>query len=118
MCSLPRFHCLGQEVYLMNRLDQFIRDITREAHDIGDEQTKAIAEDVRDTLVNYARAHRKTGELARNIRLTDGHRRDMAVYHIDASTRTDYTDKSYHAMTFFTYDPAKIALANILKKYR
>lgn len=118
MCSLRLFHYLGQEVCQMNRLDQFIRDITRDAHNIGNEQTKEIAEDVRDTLRNYATAHRKTGELARNIRLIDEHKRDMAVYRVDASTRTDYTDKSYHAMTFFTYDPAKRALANILKKYR
>lgn len=89
-------------------------ELEREALTIADVKLKEIADNLADDLTAYAKAHKRTGELARAIKVekTDN------GYKVTGGTRADYSNNSYHAITFFKYNPAQVTLQNALNKAR
>lgn len=101
----------------MDPIDEAIKQLTNECANVSNEFVKNRAEELRDDLRAYARAHKKTGDLMRNIEAYKGTQTPKnIIWWVNAKRRMDYSDHSYHAMTFFTYTPAKRALARALQK--
>lgn len=90
------------------------QELEKEALTIANVKLKEIADNLSDELTAYAKAHKRTGELARAIKVekTDN------GYKVTGGTRADYSNNSYHAITFFKYDPAQVTLQNALNKAR
>lgn len=90
------------------------QELEREALTLANVKLKEIADDLADELTAYAKAHKRTGELARAIKVekTDN------GYKVTGGTRADYSNNSYHAITFFKYTPAQVTLQNALNKAR
>ena len=88
-------------------------ELEKEALTIANVKLKEIADNLADELTAYAKAHKRTGELARAIKVekTDN------GYEVTGGTRADYNN-SYHAITFFKYTPAQATLQNALNKAR
>lgn len=89
-------------------------ELEKEALTIANVKLKEIADNLADELTAYAKAHKRTGELARaiNVEKTDN------GYKVTGGTRADYSNNSYHAITFFKYNPAQVTLQNALNKAR
>lgn len=90
------------------------QELEKEALTLANVKLKEIADNLADELTAYAKAHKRTGELARAIKVekTDnGHK-------VTGGTRADYSNNSYHAITFFKYNPAQLTLQNALNKAR
>lgn len=89
-------------------------ELEKEALTIANVKLKEIADNLADELTAYAKAHKRTGELARAIKVekTDN------GYKVAGGTRADYSNNSYHAITFFKYNPARAALQDALNKAR
>ena len=89
-------------------------ELEKEALEIADNKLREIADDLADELTAYAKAHKRTGELARAIKVekTDN------GYKVTGGTRADYSNNSYHAITFFKYKPAQTELQTALNKAR
>lgn len=90
------------------------QELEKEALTIANVKLKEIADNLADELTAYAKAHKRTGELARAIKVekTDN------GYKVTGGTRADYSNNSYHAITFFKYNPAQVTLQNALNKAR
>lgn len=70
---------------------------------IADDAVRDVAQGVMDDLRLYARRHQRTGELSRNIRMTvkqKAKQSQTATYMVDGSERSNYSDKSYHALVY------------------
>lgn len=89
-------------------------ELEKEALTLANVKLKEIADNLADELTAYAKAHKRTGELARAIKVekTDN------GYKVTGGTRADYSNNSYHAITFFKYNPAQVTLQNALNKAR
>lgn len=89
-------------------------ELEKEALTIANVKLKEIADNLADELTAYAKAHKRTGELARAITVekTDN------GYKVTGGTRADYSNNSYHAITFFKYNPARATLQDALNKAR
>lgn len=89
-------------------------ELEKEALTLANVKLKEIADNLADELTAYAKAHKRTGELARAIKVekTDN------GYKVTGGTRADYSNNSYHAITFFKYNPAQATLQNALNKAR
>ena len=90
------------------------QELEKEALTLANVKLKEIADNLADELTAYAKAHKRTGELARAIKVEktdDG-------YKVTGGTRADYNNNSYHAITFFKYNPAQVTLQNALNKAR
>lgn len=89
-------------------------ELEKEALTIANVKLKEIADNLADELTAYAKAHKRTGELARAIKVekTDN------GYKVTGGTRADYSNNNYHAITFFKYNPAQVTLQNALNKAR
>ena len=89
-------------------------ELEKEALTLANVKLKEIADNLADELTAYAKAHKRTGELARAIKVekTDN------GYKVTGGTRADYSNNSYHAITFFKYKPAQTTLQNALNKAR
>lgn len=90
------------------------QELEREALTLADNKLREIADEIADDLTAYAKAHKRTGLLARNIhveKIDEG-------YLISGGTRADYGGKSYHPATFFKYKPAQTELQTALNKAR
>lgn len=90
------------------------QELEREALEIANVKLKEIADNLADELTAYAKAHKRTGLLARNIHVE----KTDKGYLISGGTRADYGGKSYHPVTFFKYAPAQTTLQNALNKAR
>lgn len=90
------------------------QELEKEALTLANVKLKEIADNLADELTAYAKAHKRTGELARAIKVvkTDN------GYKVTGGTRADYSNNSYHAITFFKYNPAQVTLQNALNKAR
>ena len=90
------------------------QELEKEALTLANVKLKEIADNLADELTVYAKAHKRTGELARAIKVekTDN------GYKVTGGTRADYSNNSYHAITFFKYNPAQVTLQNALNKAR
>ena len=90
------------------------QELEKDALTLANVKLKEIADDLADELTAYAKAHKRTGELARAIKVekTDN------GYKVTGGTRADYSNNSYHAITFFKYNPAQVTLQNALNKAR
>ena len=95
-------------------LDKLIKD----AHALAEDKIYQVAKDVQGELKIYARKHKKTGELSRNITMKKTTKNGSFSYIIDGGTRSNYKDKSYHPLTFFVHQEGKDALTQILKHAR
>lgn len=89
-------------------------ELEKEALTLADNKLQEIADEIADDLTAYAKAHKRTGELARAIKVekTDN------GYKVTGGTRADYSNNSYHAITFFKYKPAQTELQTALNKAR
>lgn len=90
------------------------QELEREALEIANVKLKEIADDLADDLTAYAKAHKRTGLLARNIHVE----KTDKGYLVSGGTRADYGGKSYHPVTFFKYKPAQTELQTALNKAR
>lgn len=90
------------------------QELEREALTLANVKLKEIADNLADDLTAYAKAHKRTGELARAIKVekTDN------GYKVTGGTRADYSNNSYHAITFFKFAPAQAELQSALNKAR
>nr|DAK54263.1 MAG TPA: hypothetical protein [Caudoviricetes sp.] len=89
-------------------------ELEKEALEIADNKLQEIADEIADDLTAYAKAHKRTGLLARNIHVE----KTDKGYLISGGTRADYGGKSYHPATFFKYTPAQAELQSALNKAR
>lgn len=90
------------------------QELEKEALTLVDVKLKEIADNLADDLTAYAKAHKRTGELARAIKeekTDDG-------YKVTGGTRADYSHNSYHTVTFFKFAPAQTELQSALNKAR
>ena len=86
-----------------------------------DEKLQQVAEDVKQELKSYAMAHKRTGLLNKNIKLTRKEYKDKPGrfhYIIDGGERSNYGGKSYHPITFFKHESGKHKLTETLRKAR
>lgn len=90
------------------------QDLEREALTLADDKLREIADEIADDLTAYAKAHKRTGLLARNIHVE----KTDKGYLVSGGTRADYGGKSYHPVTFFKYKPAQTELQTALNKAR
>ena len=106
---------------MSNNFEEALADNVRA---IADDAVRDIAQGVMDDLRLYARRHQRTGELSRNIRMTVKQKAktgQTAAYLVDGSERSNYSDKSYHALVFLA--PRRIpdgarTLTRVLKDAR
>lgn len=104
--------------------DNFEEALADNVRAIADDAVRDIAQGVMDDLRLYARRHKRTGELSRNIRMTTKQQAKngkTATYLVDGSERSNYSDKSYHALVFLA--PRRIpdgarTLTRVLKDAR
>lgn len=89
-------------------------ELEKEALTLADNKLQEIADEIADDLTAYAKAHKKTGLLARNIHVE----KTDKGYLISGGARADYGGKSYHPATFFKYKPAQTELQTALNKAR
>ena len=91
---------------------------------IADDAVRDVAQGVMDDLRFYARRHQRTGELSRNIKMTvkqKAKQGQTATYLVDGGDRSNYTDKSYHALVFLAprhYPDGARTLTRVLKDAR
>lgn len=90
------------------------QELEKEALTLANVKLKEIADELADDLTAYAKAHKRTGELARAIKVE----KTNNGYKVTSGTRADYSNNSYHAITFFKYTPAQATLQNALNKAR
>ena len=108
-CSQQPSHFTVQGVCLMNE-----QELEREALEIADNKLREIADEIADDLTAYAKAHKRTGMLARTIHVE----KTDKGYLVSGGTRADYSNNSYHAITFFKFAPAQAELQTALNKAR
>lgn len=89
--------------------------IESEVRKIAENKISDVAETLQHDLQLYARQHRRTGQLARNITLE---KTKNFNYKISGGTRSSYSDNTYHALTFFKTDEGQTALTRALKHAR
>lgn len=89
-------------------------ELEKEALEIADNKLREIADEIADDLTAYAKAHKRTGLLARNIHVE----KTDKGYLVSGGTRADYGGKSYNPATFFKYKPAQTELQTALNKAR
>ena len=99
-----------------NELD--LPALRKEVLQIADNKMHQVAKMVTNDLRLYALQHQRTGELMRNIKLIDSSKNSVIKYVIDGGKRADYTNKGYHPITFFIYEPAKRTLTDVLRRAR
>ena len=92
--------------------------LIKDAKEIAEYRIKNIALGVENDLKIYARKHRKTGDLLRNITLRQSNKKHQIAYIVDGGARINYRDKSYHPITFFVHDEGKAALTEVLRNAR
>lgn len=78
-------------------------NIANNVRAVADDAVRNVAQGIADDLRLYARRHVRTGELARNIRLTQKSKAkpgQSATYMVDGGERASYSNRSYHALVF------------------
>ena len=94
------------------------------SNDNLDDAVRNVAQGIADDLRLYARRHVRTGELARNIKMTvkqKAKQGQTAAYLVDGGNRSNYSDKSYHALVFLAprhYPDGARTLTRVLKDAR
>lgn len=100
---------------MSNNLD--INKLTKQAIDIADERIRNVANGVVNDLRRYATIHKRSGDLADNIKMRERKQKKLN-YVIDGGERALYKDKTYHPITFFIHEPGKKALSQVLDEAR
>lgn len=97
-------------------MDSEFKHVNDTALKIAEDKVLWITKNIQQDLQIYARAHRRSGDLLRNIKYKKG---DNGIsYIVDAGRRKDYRDKTYHALTFFINEKANDALSKTINKAR
>ena len=95
--------------------------INEAAYKLADDKLREVADDVKQNLKSYAMAHKRTGLLNKNIKLTRKEYKNKSgkfYYTIDGGERSNYGGKSYHPITFFKHESGKRKLTETLRKAR
>ena len=95
--------------------------INEAAYKLADDKLREVADDIKQSLKSYATAHKRTGLLNKNIKLTRKEYKDRPgrfYYIIDGGERSNYGGKSYHPITFFKHESGKRKLTETLRKAR
>ena len=95
--------------------------INEAAYKLADDKLREVADDIKQSLKSYATAHKRTGLLNKNIKLTRKEYKNKPgrfYYIIDGGERSNYGGKSYHPITFFKHESGKRKLTETLRKAR
>ena len=93
--------------------------INTAAYKLADEKLQQVADDVKQELKSYATAHKRTGLLNKNIKLTRKEYKNKPgrfYYIIDGGERSNYGGKSYLPITFFKHESGKRKLQKLYEK--
>lgn len=93
-------------------------EIGTEVMRMVDDNLKNVADGVLMDLRKYAIQHKRTGDLARNIRRVRLQRNTVYAYRIEGGSLSGYRDNRYHPIVFFTSESGKRALTDALKSAR
>lgn len=98
--------------------NSFEKELKAKAITIATDELFTVAKELKQDLEGSAKKHKRTGELARNIKLTKkGGSKDI-TFVVDGGIRSQYTNNSYHPMFFLHDKQGKIELTNALLKAR